>query len=318
MDDYLKFEKPVADLDGKLAGLCLIAEDGKTPGVDADIDRLTKQREKLLTTLYKSLTPWHKTLVSRHPVRPRLMDYIDKLIDDFTFLCGDRSFADDHAVIGGLGWLGDESVMVIGQEKGSDTESRIHHNFGMAHPEGYRKAARLIGLASRFGVPVLTFIDTPGAYPGIGAEERGQAEAIARSTQACLNLEAPLVALVIGEGGSGGAVALATADRVLMLEHSVYTVASPEAAASILWRDAQKAEEMAAAMKITAQSLKELGIIDQIIDEPVGGAHRDYALTMERTKIALQKNLSELLQDNGPTLRRKRHEKFLALGRPLA
>jgi acetyl-CoA carboxylase carboxyl transferase subunit alpha len=263
------------------------------------------------------LTPWQKTQVARHPDRPHCLDYVAALIEDFVPLAGDRYFAEDSAIMGGLGRFRGRSIVIIGHEKGSDTESRIKHNFGMARPEGYRKAVRLMDLAEKFGLPVLTLVDTAGAYPGIGAEERGQAEAIARSTDRCLSLGVPLVAVVIGEGGSGGAVAIATASRVLMLEHAIYTVASPEAAASILWHDPARAIDAATSMKITAQDLKALGVIDAIIPEPVGGAHRDAALVFRRTGDAVAKALAEISSLNPEGIRRQRHEKYLAMGRNL-
>ncbi|MFZ1105514.1 MAG: acetyl-CoA carboxylase carboxyltransferase subunit alpha, partial [Hyphomicrobiaceae bacterium] len=263
------------------------------------------------------LTPWQKTQVARHPDRPHCLDYVSALIEDFIPLAGDRYFAEDAAIMGGIGRFRGRSIVMIGHEKGSDTEGRIKHNFGMARPEGYRKAVRLMDLAEKFDLPVLALVDTAGAYPGIGAEERGQAEAIARSTDRCLSLTVPMVAVVTGEGGSGGAVAIATANRVLMLEHSIYTVISPEAAASILWRDTTRAIDAATSMKITAQDLKTLGVIDVIISEPVGGAHRDPALVFRRTGDAVAKAFSELSGLGPEGVRRQRHDKYLAIGRNL-
>src|SRR6187200_1742015 len=275
MRSYLDFEKPVAELEAKVEELRAMGESGDAVAISEEISRLEAKAALALKELYSELTPWQKTQVARHPQRPHCVDYINGLITSFIPFAGDRKFGEDSAIVGGFGRFRGESVCVIGHEKGADTESRIKHNFGMAKPEGYRKAVRLMDLADRFGLPVITLIDTAGAYPGIGAEERGQAEAIARSTDRCRSLGVPLVAVVIGEGGSGGAVAIATANRVLMLEHAIYTVASPEAAASILWRDSARAIDAATSMKITAQDLKTLGIIDVIITEPVGGAHRD-------------------------------------------
>src|SRR5262247_2070676 len=270
---YLDFEKPIAELESKVAELsALSVEDDGSLSITEEVTKLQQKAHQALTDTYAKLTPWQKTQVARHPDRPHCLDYVAALIEDFVPLAGDRYFAEDAAIMGGIGRFRGRSIVVIGHEKGSDTESRIKHNFGMARPEGYRKAVRLMDLAEKFELPVLTLVDTAGAYPGIGAEERGQAEAIARSTDRCLSLTVPLVAVVIGEGGSGGAVAIATANRVLMLEHAIYTVASPEAAASILWRDSARAIDAATSMKITAQDLKTLGIIDVIITEPVGGA----------------------------------------------
>ena len=276
---YLDFEKPIAELESKVAELKAInSDDDASASLTDEVTKLQQKAHQALVDTYAKLTPWQKTQVARHPDRPHCLDYVKALIEDFTPLAGDRYFAEDAAIMGGLGRFRGRPVVVIGNEKGSDTESRIRHNFGMARPEGYRKAVRLMDLADKFALPVITLVDTAGAYPGIGAEERGQAEAIARSTDRCLALGVPLVAVIIGEGGSGGAVAIATANRVLMLEHSIYTVASPEAAASILWRDSARAIDAATSMKITAQDLKTLGVIDVIITEPTGGAHRDPAM----------------------------------------
>src|ERR1043166_5788438 len=273
MHAYLEFERPIAELEGKIVELRQLAAQDSTVDIDADVSRLQDKADQLIKDTYGKLTPWQKALVARHPARPHFSDYVEGLIDEFTPLAGDRLFGEDRAVVAGLGPFQGQAVAVVGHEKGNDTKSRLKHNFGMAMPEGYRKAQRLFDLANRFGLPVLSFVDTSGAYPGVSAEERGQAEAIARSTQAGLELRVPFVATVIGEGGSGGAIAVAAANKVFMLEHSIYSVISPEGCASILWRNADKAQEAAAAMKITAQDLLELGVIDSIIPEPVGGAH---------------------------------------------
>src|SRR5512141_1541237 len=275
MRSYLDFEKPVAELEAKVEELRAMGETDNAVSVTDEISRLEVKAALALKELYADLTPWQKTQVARHPQRPHCLDYIAGLIGNFIPLAGDRKFGDDAAIVGGFGRFRGESVCVIGHEKGSDTESRIKHNFGMAKPEGYRKAVRLMEMADRFGIPVIALVDTAGAYPGIGAEERGQAEAIARSTETCLSLGVPNIAVILGEGGSGGAIAIATANRVLMLEHAIYSVISPEGAASILWRDTAKAQEAATSMKITAQDLDQLGVIDAIIKEPTGGAHRD-------------------------------------------
>lgn len=317
MHNYLDFEKPVADLDSQILELKRISNDEGSLDVGDDIARLEKRSQDALLDLYRKLSPWQKTQVARHPDRPHCLDYVNALITDFTPLAGDRYFAEDLAIISGFGRFDGKPVAVIGQEKGSDTQTRLKHNFGMARPEGYRKAVRLMNLAERFGVPVLTLVDTAGAYPGIGAEERGQAEAIARSTETCLNLKVPLVSLVIGEGGSGGAIAIAAANRVLMLEHAIYSVISPEAGASILWRDATRAKDVAQAMKITAQDLKGFGIIDEIVEEPVGGAHRDKDATIQRAGEAIRNAFASLAGLDGDELRRERRRKFLAMGRDL-
>jgi acetyl-CoA carboxylase carboxyl transferase subunit alpha len=315
---YLDFEKPIAELESKVAELkSLNSGDDASIPISDEVTRLQQKAHQTLVDTYSRLTPWQKTQVARHPDRPHCLDYVRALIEDFTPLAGDRYFAEDAAIMGGVGRFRDRPVVVIGNEKGSDTESRIRHNFGMARPEGYRKAVRLMDLADKFGLPVITLVDTAGAYPGIGAEERGQAEAIARSTDRCLALGVPMVAIVIGEGGSGGAVAIATANRVLMLEHSIYTVASPEAAASILWRDSARAIDAATSMKITAQDLRTLGIIDVIISEPVGGAHRDPQAVFKRAGDAIGKVLGEFAGQSPEAIRRQRHEKFLAIGRNL-
>ncbi|MCX7345740.1 MAG: acetyl-CoA carboxylase carboxyltransferase subunit alpha [Alphaproteobacteria bacterium] len=317
MPSFLDFEAPVAELEGKIAELRAIAAGDKTVSIAEEVKSLEKKAAKSLSDLYQNLDPWQKAQVARHPERPHATDYIGSLITEFTPMAGDRKFAEDFAVIGGLGRFRGEPVMVIGQEKGNDTASRLKRNFGMARPEGYRKAVRLMELAERFGLPVITLVDTAGAYPGIDAEERGQAEAIARATDCCLGLGVPLVSVIIGEGGSGGAIAIATANTVLMLEHAIYSVISPEGAASILWRDAARAKDAAAAMKITAQDLKKLGIIDEIISEPLGGAHRGRADVIAATGEALSRTLKAYRNVSGDVLRTQRREKFLAIGRSL-
>ncbi len=317
MRTYLDFEKPVAELEGKIAELRNVSADGPTVSLDEEVEKLEVKAQEALENIYSSLTPWQKTQVARHPARPHFSDYISKLIEDFTPLDGDRRFAEDCAIIGGFGRFRGQSVMVMGHEKGSDTESRLKHNFGMARPEGYRKAVRLMEMADKFSIPVLSLIDTAGAYPGIGAEERGQSEAIARSTECCLRLKVPLIAVIIGEGGSGGAVAIASANKVLMLEHSIYTVASPEAASSILWRDSSKAMDAANSMRITATDLLKFGVIDQIISEPVGGAHRDPVHTILATGNAVAAALDNLESQSPDEILRSRREKFLQLGQNL-
>jgi acetyl-CoA carboxylase carboxyl transferase subunit alpha len=310
---FLDFEKPIAELEGKIEELRHLSDDGEISIVD-EVERLQARVDKQLTQTYGKLTAWQKVQVARHPNRPHCLDYVNALITDFTPLAGDRAYAEDHAVIGGMGRLDGRSVVVLGQEKGHDTESRVKHNFGMARPEGYRKAQRLMDLADRFGLPVITFVDTAGAYPGIGAEERGQAEAIARSIESCLELKVPVISLVIGEGGSGGAIAIAVADRILMLEHSVYSVISPEGCASILWRDGSHATDAANALKLTAQDLLALEVIDEIVPEPVGAAHRDRDATIRAAGAAISKNLAELAGVDGTVLRQQRREKFLKMG----
>ena len=313
MISYLEFEKPVAALEARIAEL---RETAKTGDVDIspEIVRLENKSQQLLASTYAALTPWQKTLVARHPMRPHFVDYVALAFSDFMPLGGDRYFGDDQAIIGGFARLGERRVMLIGHEKGYDTQSRIKHNFGMGKPEGYRKAIRLMELAGRFGLPVVTLVDTSGAFPGVEAEERGQAEAIARSTEACLALPVPMVAVIVGEGGSGGAVALASAERVLMLEHAVYSVISPEAGASILWRTSDKAQEMAEAMKTTAQDLLGLGVIDRIIKEPVGGAHRDPEAVTNALAQAISEELDALAKKTPTELRNAREERFLNIG----
>ncbi|MGE4166560.1 MAG: acetyl-CoA carboxylase carboxyltransferase subunit alpha [Xanthobacteraceae bacterium] len=317
MRSYLDFEKPVAELEAKIEELRKVSDTGDTVSIGEEIARLESKASQALKDLYTTLTPWQKTQVARHPQRPHCADYIKGLIADFVPLAGDRKFGDDAAIVGGFGRFQGNSVCVIGHEKGSDTDSRIKHNFGMARPEGYRKAVRLMDMADRFGIPVVSLIDTAGAYPGIGAEERGQAEAIARSTDACLALGVPNVAVVVGEGGSGGAIAIATANRVLMLEHSIYSVISPEGAASILWRDTTKAQEAATNMKITAQDMMRFGVIDAVVREPAGGAHRDPAAAVTATGKAIEQALTGLTGMSREAIRKSRRDKFLALGRAL-
>ncbi len=318
MRSYLDFEKPVAELEAKIEEMRALQTAGDAIAIGDEITRMEAKAGQALKELYAELTPWQKTQVARHPQRPHSLDYIAQLITDFTPLAGDRSFGEDAAIIGGFGRFRGESVCVIGHEKGSDTESRLKHNFGMARPEGYRKAVRLFDMAERFEIPVVAFVDTAGAYPGIGAEERGQAEAIARSTEACLRISVPNVAAIIGEGGSGGAIALATANRVMMLEHAIYSVISPEGAASILWRDTTKAQEAASSMKITAEDLMRLGVVDTIVPEPTGGAHRDPAATIAATGAAIADALAELQDLDPATVVRLRQEKFMAIGRTLS
>lgn len=311
---YLEFEKALAEIEGKAEELRAMARQNTEMNVEAEAGALDKKASNLLKDLYDTLTPWRKCQVARHPERPHCQNYIDALFTEFTPLAGDRNFADDHAVMGGLARFDDTPVVVIGHEKGSDTKSRIERNFGMARPEGYRKAIRLMELADKFGLPVITLVDTPGAYPGKGAEERGQSEAIARSTEKCLQIGVPLISVVIGEGGSGGAVAFATANRVMMLEHSIYSVISPEGCASILWKDAEKMREAAEALRLTSQDLKKLGICDKIIVEPLGGAHRDYSLTFDAVKVALSDMLKDLTVKSSKALVADRRKRFLLLG----
>ncbi|SON57856.1 Acetyl-coenzyme A carboxylase carboxyl transferase subunit alpha [Hartmannibacter diazotrophicus] len=317
MRSYLEFEKPVAELESKIEELRTLSESGEAVEIAEDVSKLEAKATQALNDIYAKLTPWQKTQVCRHPDRPHASHYIAGLIEDWTPLAGDRSFGEDQAILAGLGRFRGRSVAILGQEKGHDTQSRIRHNFGMARPEGYRKAIRLMKLADRFGLPVLSFVDTAGAYPGIGAEERGQAEAIARSTQACLQLSVPNVALVIGEGGSGGAIAIATASRVLMLEHAIYSVISPEGAASILWKDSARAQDAATNMKITAQDLLKLGVIDEIVKEPMGGAHRDGEATIRASGDHIESMLAVFEDMPSEEIRKARREKFLAIGRSL-
>ncbi|WP_333571625.1 acetyl-CoA carboxylase carboxyltransferase subunit alpha [Sphingomonas sp.] len=314
MTTFLDFEKPIAELQGKIDELRSAAQGGEVD-IAAEIAPLQAKSDKLLLDTYAKLTPWQKTQVARHPERPHFKHYVAGLIEDFMPLGGDRAFADDAAIIGGLGRFRGRRVMVIGHEKGDDTASRLKHNFGMGKPEGYRKAIRLMKLADRFGIPVITLVDTSGAFPGVQAEERGQAEAIARSTEACLALGVPLVASILGEGGSGGAVALAAGNQVLMMEHAVYSVISPEGCASILWRTADKAADAAEAMKVTAQHLKELKVIDGIVPEPLGGAHRAPGQAVQALGDAIEKALEGLSAMSPESLRQARRAKFLAMGR---
>ncbi len=315
MRSYLDFEKPVAELDSKIDELRALAASGSD--ISEEISSIEEKAAQALKDLYANLTPWQKTQVARHPQRPHFSDFVKGLISEFTPLAGDRKFGEDEALIGGFGRFRGESICVIGQEKGATTESRLKHNFGMARPEGYRKAVRLMDMADRFDIPVLSLVDSAGAYPGIGAEERGQAEAIARSTDTCLSLGVANVAVIIGEGGSGGAIAIATANRVLMLEHAIYSVISPEAASSILWRDGSKAQEAATNMKITAQDLLRFGVIDAILKEPPGGAHRDPAAVVALTGDAIAGALNDLRHLDRDSLRKQRRQKFLDIGRKL-
>lgn len=318
MVSYLDFEKSLSEIEGKireLNELRLSSTDGNI-SID-DISKLEKRSQDWLEDKYSNLSTWEKTQVARHPNRPHFTNYAEGILDNFVILSGDRLFGEDKAIIGGLGKIDNQSVMLIGHEKGNDTETRLKHNFGMAHPEGYRKSIRLMRLAEQFNIPVITFVDTPGAYPGIGAEERGQSEAIARSTDCTLSLKVPVISMIIGEGGSGGAIALAAANKVFMLEHSIYTVASPEASASILWRSAERAKDAAESMKITANDLLRLGIIDKIIDEPLGGAHREPAQMISQVKSYLKNTITELSQFTEKELIQKRRDKFLEIGQNL-
>jgi len=312
--NYLEFEKPLAEIEGKAEELRAMGRANPAMDVAREADALDRKAEQMLKDMYKSLTAWQKCQVARHPERPHAKDYIEALFSEFTIMAGDRGFADDHAVMGGLARFNDLPVVVIGQEKGNDTKSRIERNFGMARPEGYRKAVRLMDLAHRFRLPVITLVDTPGAYPGKGAEERGQAEAIARSTAKCLEIGVPVVSVIIGEGGSGGAVAFATANRIAMLQHSVYSVISPEGCASILWKDAEKMREAAEALRLTAQDLQKLGVIDRIITEPLGGAQRDRKATIEAVGKAIEAMLGEMAGKSGDWLIKDRRQKFLGMG----
>jgi len=312
MQTYLEFEKPIAELETRVSELRDTANAGELD-LDAEIGKLEAKSAKLLRDTYAKLTPWQKAQVARHPERPHFKDYVAGLAEDFLPLAGDRAFADDPAIVGGLATIDGHRVMLIGHEKGDDTASRLKHNFGMAKPEGYRKAIRLMRLADRFGIPVVSLVDTPGAFPGVQAEERGQAEAIARSTEECLSLKVPLIAVIVGEGGSGGAVAIAAANRVLMFEHAVYSVISPEGCASILWRTADKAADAAEAMKITAQDLLSLGVADRIVDEPLGGAHRDPQGAIDNLKAAITEELTGCSALGGEELLKQRRAKYLAI-----
>jgi len=314
MQNYLEFEKPLAEIEGKAEELRAMARQNPEMDIEKEAAALDKKADELLVNLYKKLTPWRKCQVARHPDRPQCSDYIDAIFTEYTALAGDRNFADDYAVMGGIARLNDKPVMVIGHEKGKDTKSRIHHNFGMARPEGYRKAIRLMDMADRFGLPIITLVDTQGAFPGKGAEERGQSEAIARSTEKCLQVRVPVISVIIGEGGSGGAVAFATADKLAMLEHSVYSVISPEGCASILWKDAGKMREAAEALRLTAQNLTQLGVTDIVIPEPIGGAQRHKEKTITNVKTALITMLTELEKKKPDALRKARRKKFLDVG----
>jgi acetyl-CoA carboxylase carboxyl transferase subunit alpha len=313
MQTFLEFEKPIAELEAKITELRHLSDAGDINIAD-EVSRMQAKVDRLLRTTYEKLSPAQKVQVARHPNRPHFTDYVDALIEDFTPLAGDRAFAEDRAITGGLGRFRGRSVVILGHEKGADTESRIRHNFGMAKPEGYRKAIRLMELADRFGLPVITLVDTAGAYPGVASEERGQAEAIARSTETCLRLGVPIVSVIIGEGGSGGAIAIAAADRVLMLEHAIYSVISPEGCASILWRSSAQAAEAAQALRLTASDLKQLGVIDMVIEEPIGGAHRFREETIRRVGNSIEENLLALRGLDGAALRARRREKFLEMG----
>lgn len=318
MVSYLEFEKPVADLEGQIHELRSVGGKDGSVDISDEIERLEAKSADILKGLYSKLTPWDKTQVARHPDRPHFVDYEKAIFTDFTPLAGDRYFGEDHAVFAGFGRFEGRSVAIIGQEKGMDTQSRLKHNFGMARPEGYRKAIRIMDMADRYNLPVISLVDTAGAYPGVGAEARGQAEAIARSTEKCLTLEVPMVSIIIGEGGSGGAIAIASANRVYMLEHSIYSVISPEAGASILWRDPARAKDIATTMRITAQDLKEMGIVDGIIPEPVGGAHRNHEFVFGEAKKQISTALEEFENVSGPDIKKMRHEKFLEMGRNLS
>ena len=315
MQNYLEFEKPLAEIEGKAEELRAMARQNPEMDIEKEAAALDKKADELLVNLYKKLTPWRKCQVARHPDRPQCSDYIDAIFTEYTALAGDRNFADDYAVMGGIARLNDKPVMVIGHEKGKDTKSRIHHNFGMARPEGYRKAIRLMDMADRFGLPIITLVDTQGAFPGKGAEERGQSEAIARSTEKCLQVRVPVISVIIGEGGSGGAVAFATADKLAMLEHSVYSVISPEGCASILWRDPSKSLDAAEAMKLTSDELLNMQIIDEIIKEPIGGAHRDRDLMLENLRNSISKNLEYFKDLPSDEILNARKNKFLKIGR---
>ena len=317
MQSYLDFEKPVAELEGKIAELKALAATDQAVSIDEEVTRLSARADEALIDIYKRLTPWQKTQVARHPQRPHFSDYVASLITEWTPLAGDRKFSEDAAIQAGLGRFNGQAVAILGQEKGNNTESRLKHNFGMARPEGYRKAVRVMDMADRFNIPLLAFIDTAGAFPGIGAEERGQAEAIARSTEKSLELGIPNLAIIIGEGGSGGAIAIATANRVLMLEHAIYSVISPEAGASILFRDAAKAQDMATAQKITATDLLGFGVIDGIIPEPSGGAHRQAQFVFDGTRNAIATFLADFAGKSRLETREHRREKFLAIGTTL-
>lgn len=317
MYNYLDFEKPISDLEGKIRELKALAGEDESVNTTDEITRLEARVQEAMADIYEKLNPWQKTQVARHPNRPHFFNYAEGLFEDFTPLAGDRKFAEDEAIQAGLARFRGQPVALIGQEKGNDTKSRIRHNFGSARPEGYRKAIRVMEMADRFSLPIITLVDTAGAYPGVGAEERGQAEAIARSTEMCLNVRVPIISVIIGEGGSGGAIAIATGNRVYMLEHAIYSVISPEGAASILWRDSARARDAATSMKITAEDLKGLGIIDEIIREPVGGAHRRPEAVIEATGATIAGALKAMAGKSGDDIRTDRRKKFLEIGRKL-
>ena len=314
MTVYLDFEKDLAEVQSKIADLESLPDSSSSKNIKKEIELLKSKTIDILTDLYAEMSPWRKCQVARHPDRPHTTDYIKHIISEYTPLSGDRNFAEDLAIIGGLGRLGDSPVVVLGHEKGNSTESRLQRNFGMARPEGYRKAARLMKLADKFGLPIITFIDTPGAYPGKGAEERGQAEAIARSTQTCLEVSVPIISIIIGEGGSGGAIAMASANTLIMLEHSIYSVISPEGCASILWKSSEKMREAADALKLTAQHLKEIGVVDKIIKEPLGGAHRDKKKALEEVKKALLEEIITFEKIDRQKIKKLRSEKYINMG----
>lgn len=314
MRNFLDFEQPIAELEGKIEELRHLADTGEV-NIAEEVGKLQTKVDKLITSTYAKLTPWQKVLVARHPDRPHFNEYVERLFTDYQPLAGDRAYADDHAILGGIGRFQGRSCVVLGHEKGRSTQERIKHNFGMARPEGYRKAQRMMDLAEQFNLPIVTLVDTPGAYPGVGAEERGQSEAIARSIERCLSVKVPLIATVIGEGGSGGAIALAAGDSVFMLENSVYSVISPEGCASILWRSADEAKTAAEALRLTAQDLEKLGVIDKVVAEPVGGAHRDPNAAIDAVGDAIQSSLDELSCLDPAALKAKRRDKFLAMGR---
>ena len=314
MTIYLDFEKDLAEVQSKISDLERLPDSSNSKNIKNEIDLLKKKTDDILRDLYAEMSPWRKCQVARHPDRPHTTDYINHIISEYTPLSGDRNFAEDLAIVGGLGRLEDTPVVVLGHEKGNSTESRLQRNFGMARPEGYRKAARLMKLADKFGLPIITFIDTPGAYPGKGAEERGQAEAIARSTQTCLEVSVPIISIIIGEGGSGGAIAMASANTLIMLEHSIYSVISPEGCASILWKNSDKMREAADALKLTAQHLKEIGVVDKVIKEPLGGAHRDKTKSLEEVKKVLTEEIIALKKIGRQKIKKLRSEKYINMG----
>jgi acetyl-CoA carboxylase carboxyl transferase subunit alpha len=314
MTIYLDFEKDLAEIQGKISDLETLPDSSSSENIKKEIELLKRKSKDILKGLYSEMSPWRKCQVARHPERPHTVDYISYIVSEYTPLSGDRNFAEDSAIVGGLGRINDIPVVVIGHEKGSTTESRLKRNFGMARPEGYRKATRLMKLADKFGLPIITFIDTPGAYPGKGAEERGQAEAIARSTQTCLEVSVPIISIIIGEGGSGGAIAMASANSLIMLEHSIYSVISPEGCASILWKNAEKMKEAADALKLTAQNLKEIGVVDKIIEEPLGGAHRNKKKAFEEVKKVLLEEIIAFQKINRQKIKKLRSEKFVNMG----